>query len=565
MPIDAHDIEDGKVLEGDLCIVGAGAAGITLAKRLAGTQLDVYLLESGGVNGTENNQSSRQVELAGLPYSALSGPESEHLGGATNEWGGYCAPLDPIVFEERPWVPHSGWPLSREDLNPYYADAQRLVRSNPYQYDAEHWEEAIEAYRRLLPNSSTIGNRTIRFSNSSIRNDPPDAHGPEAAVQFGEEYGNDIIEADNVTLVTHAHVTGLQTPPSAEAVSGVQVECLSGNAFQVSADRYILACGGIENARLLLNATEHTDSGLGNEHDLVGRFFMEHPHVPSAFMHLSPPQALNAYRHHFSDQRLPLFHLKAKEDTQRSEKILNGHLRLDTRSSGVRSAQELWTEIRRGKVGSQNLPEIARQIRSIWSDPAGVAHGIGRALRGSQEEHRFGRLSVITIAEQSPNPDSRVTLSDERDAFGRRKAKLNWQLSDLDKRSVVRLNQLFDRELRDAGLGHLRISDWMHEGDAWRPGAAPNPSRIWFREKKMRFFGVWHHMGTTRMAQSPQRGVCNENCRVHGVDNLYLAGSSVFPTVGSAPPTLTIVALAARLANHLEKLPETRGASPSGT
>jgi choline dehydrogenase-like flavoprotein len=159
---------------------------------------------------------------------------------------------------------------------------------------------------------------------------------------------------------------------------------------------------------------------------------------------------------------------------------------------------------------------------------------------------------LITIAQQAPNPDSRVTLSDERDRFGQRKARLNWELSDLDKRSVLRLNQLFDEELRRAGTGRLRISDWMKDGKAWRPDAPPNPARVWFRDARMRFYGVWHHMGTTRMADNPKRGVCDANCRVYGVDNLYVAGASVFPTVGAAPPTLTIVALAVRLADHLQ-------------
>jgi choline dehydrogenase-like flavoprotein len=159
---------------------------------------------------------------------------------------------------------------------------------------------------------------------------------------------------------------------------------------------------------------------------------------------------------------------------------------------------------------------------------------------------------VITIAEQAPNPDSRVTLSDERNAFGQRKARLNWQLSDLDKRSVVRHNQFLDDELRRAGLGRLRVSDWMKDGAAWRPDAPPDPARVWFRDRRMRFYGVWHHMGTTRMADSPQRGVCTPNGRVYGVDNLYVAGASVFPTGGAAPPTLTIVALSLRLSDHIQ-------------
>lgn len=551
MLVDAHDIEEGCTHDCDVCIVGAGAAGITLAKRLAGTSLEVYLLESGGIDGAERDRSPREVELVGLPYSALSGPEAEYLGGATNEWGGYCAPLDPIVFEERPWVPHSGWPLSRTDLDPYYAVAQRIVRAEPYQYDAKHWAKEIQGYRRLLSGSEVLNNRVLRFSNSYFQNPDADGEGPHEAVHFGNQYGDDIIRSENVTAVTHANVTSIQTVPSAEAVTEVQVECLQGRSFQVSAERYVLACGGIENPRLLLDADQHAPNGLGNENDLVGRFFMEHPHVPSAAAYFSPPLSLNGYRHHFSDSRLPIFHLRARENLQRSEQILNGFLRLDTRSSGLRSAQALSRAIQGGGPCPQSFSEVMEEVQGVLSDPRGVAQGGLRLLRGRSGDPRFGRVNVITIAEQAPNPDSRVTLSDERNALGQRKARLNWQLSDLDKRSVLRLNQLFDEELRRAGRGHLRVSDWMRDGAAWRPDAPPDPARVWFRERRMRFYGVWHHMGTTRMADSPQRGVCNADCRVHSVDNLYVSGASVFPTGGAAPPTLTIVALAARLADHL--------------
>jgi choline dehydrogenase-like flavoprotein len=551
MLIEASDIEKERVLECDVCIAGAGAAGITLAKRLAGTSLEICLLESGGKNGGEGEHSPRGVELVGLPYSALSGPEAKYLGGATNEWGGYCAPLDPIVFEERSWVPHSGWPLSRTDLDPYYAVAQRIVRAEPYQYDAEYWESAIQGYRRLLSESETMSNRVLRFSNSYFQNPATDGPGPETAVQFGEQYGSDLIRAENVTVVTHAHVTEIQTPQSAETVTGLKVECPGESSFQVSADRYVLACGGIENPRLLLNANQHAPNGLGNENDLVGRFFMEHPHVPSAALYLSPARALNGYRHHFSESRLPLFHLQAREDVQRSERILNGFLRLDTRSSGLRSAQALSRAVQGGKPRPQSFSEVREEIRGILSDPRSIVQKGLRALRGRSKDPQFGRVNVITIAEQAPNPNSRVTLSDERGPFGQRKARLNWQLSDLDKRSALRLNQLFDDEIQRSGRGHLRVSDWMQDGAAWRPDAPPDPARVWFRERRMRFYGVWHHMGTTRMADSPKRGVCDANCRVYGIDNLYVAGASVFPTGGAAPPTLTIVALAARLADHL--------------
>lgn len=564
MHVDGLELESGATFESDVCVVGAGAAGIAIAKRLAGTSLDVCLLESGGFdsgNGAQD-QDLYEGKNTGLSYYPLSEARARRFGGSTNLWGGYCAPLDPIVFQERPWVPHSGWPIDREDLDPYYADAQRVLNVGPFRYEPEYWEEVIEEYRRFLPESAVVKNRVIQFSNSQRQDGSEGGMGWVNPRRFGDLCREEVVGAENVTVVTHANVTGIQTPPSASTVTSLQVRCLDGTSFRMEADRYVLACGGIENPRLLLSADEHAPDGLGNEHDLVGRFFMEHPHVPTASLHLSEPRRLNAYRLHFSlyahrfdfESRPPFFHLRVGKEVQESEKILNGFLRLDARSSGVRAAQALWRTMMFKRDGARNASEIRRELKSMWTDAESTVSGLVRALPGNDtRSYRFGRLNVLTIAEQAPNPESRVTLGSERDALGRRKPELNWRLSEIDKRSVLRLNELLAQEVERAGEGRVEIADWLDDESAWRPEKPARPRRYMLEgPDPPRFWGVRHHMGTTRMAKTPQKGVCNENCRVHGIDNLYVAGSSVFPTVGAAPPTLTIVALALRLGDHLE-------------
>jgi choline dehydrogenase-like flavoprotein len=552
MHVDARTIEEGRVLKSDLCLVGAGAAGITIARALAGSSVEVCVLEQGGMEPSEETNAEPAIENEGLPYRSLPTAEDRRFGGATNRWGGLCAPLDPIDFKKRAWVPHSGWPLGRSDLDPFYAEAQEVLQLGPYRYDPDYWTEAVDAYRPLLNGSSRLTNHVVQFSNAPFgRNGRPGA--PREATRLGEQYRTELLEARNVTVVTHATVTELRTPPSAATVSGLAVCGPGGTPFRAEAEQYVLAAGGIENPRLLLDSDRHAPKGLGNEQDLVGRFFMESPHVPSASLVLSGPQALNAYRQDVSRVRAPLFQLGATEEAQRDERILNGYLRLDTRASGVRSAQSLWRRLR-SRAGKRDDADPRRELRSIWEDPGGVAHGLRKILRhGEPTTHRFGRLNVLTISEQAPNPDSRVTLSRERDAFGRRTASLNWQLSALDRRSVIRLNQLLDRELRETGRGRLRLADWLDEADEWRPDRPPEPSRYNTVREPSRLWGVRHYMGTTRMGGTPQSGVCDADCRVYGLDNLYLAGSSVFPTTGGVPPTLTIVALALRLADHLQE------------
>jgi choline dehydrogenase-like flavoprotein len=148
------------------------------------------------------------------------------------------------------------------------------------------------------------------------------------------------------------------------------------------------------------------------------------------------------------------------------------------------------------------------------------------------------RLYVVkNVAEQAPNPDSRVVLSRERDALDCPRVALCWRTSPLDKRTAHRAREIFGEELWRAGAGRLQ-SSLEGEGKPW-------PARL---------RGARHHMGTTRMHSDPRRGVVDANCRVHGIANLYVAGSSVFPTSGAANPTLTIVALALRLAGHVNQV-----------
>jgi choline dehydrogenase-like flavoprotein len=141
-------------------------------------------------------------------------------------------------------------------------------------------------------------------------------------------------------------------------------------------------------------------------------------------------------------------------------------------------------------------------------------------------------------AEQYPEPDSRITLSDQLDALGLRKACIDWHLSELERKTARRMVETVGAEFERLNLGKLELSDWMRpEIEDWRS---------WVKEGN-------HHSGATRMADDPRQGVVDRNCRVHGIENLYISSSSVFPTTGTANPTFTIIALAIRLADHLKQ------------
>ena len=519
MFIDARTVPENTIIETDVCIVGAGAAGITLAREFIGQPFRVCLLESGGVEYDNATQSLSEGENIGLPYFPLVAARLRFFGGTTNHWAGWCAPLDGIDFETREWIPHSGWPFGKSHLDPFYERAQPVCQLGPFAYDAKTWET------ESLPSLPFTGKRVIT---KIVQFSPP--------TRFGQVYRHEIERADNISTYLYANVVDIDTTDSARAVTRLRVACLQGNKFRLSAKLFILATGGIENPRLLLASNRVQSSGVGNQNDLVGRFFMEHPHVNSGLFlpsnrHIS---RTDLYIQPWVESRggrksriKGLWILSA--EALRREKLLNFSAALFTTfSEGVRSLKRLLPAIQKGDFG-----DFVEHLRNVIGDIDDVAvTAYGKFVKGGYPV-KVWRIS--SRAEPAPNPDSRVTLSTERDSLGMSRVRLDWRLSGMDKRSITRAHEIIGEELGRAGLGRLKIT-LGDDDSAWPPG------------------GGWHHMGTTRMHVDPKKGVVNENCRVHGISNLYIAGSSVFPTSGSANPTLTIVALSLRLADHVKRI-----------
>jgi choline dehydrogenase-like flavoprotein len=486
--IDARSIPQGTTVETDLCIIGAGAAGITLALECAGGPFRVCLLESGGFEPDPETQALSRGRVFGRAYYKLESARVRRFGGSTSSWQGICRPLESSDFEARDWVPHSGWPFGAEVLRSYYERAQERCRLEAFGYDGQRW---ASAERPLLAfEAGVVESRVFQI----------------APVRFGEVYRKDVTKAPNVDTFLFANVVELEASENGRIVERVAVACLAGNRFSVRARLFILATGGIENARLLLASNRVQRAGLGNPHDLVGRFFMEHPHVISAaFLASSARIPLDFYRARPVSRAEVAGLLTLPEETRRRERML---------SFGCFPPQDA------------ELPEfevsLARMIREMDGRPGAAAE---RAVLW------------MGVGEQVPNPESRVRLADERDALGMPRVQLEWRLGALDKRSLRRAHEILAREFGRAGLGRLQLL--LGEDDhQWPPELSAGR----------------HHMGTTRMHQDPRRGVVDPRGRVHGLANLYLAGSSVFPTSGAAGPTLTLVALALRLADDLKEV-----------
>lgn len=565
MMIDARQIPSGETIETEVCIVGAGPAGISLARELIGQGFRVSLLETGGIEPDEAIQSLAEGadDTIGDFYPGAVYMRTRRYGGTSHQWhidmqqegtektwGVRYTTLDPIDFEKRDWLPHSGWPITRKDLDPYYDRAHQLCQAGPCDYRPETWED--DQAKRLPFNEDRVTTRMFHFGPRDV---------------FIQEYRKELEQSSNVTLYTYATAIELLTNDSAQTVTQVKVATLEGNTFQISARVVVLAMGGLEVARLMLLSDSTQKNGLGNQNDLVGRYLMDHPLVRSGV--LLPPNRqtinrLNLYDARWSNGAMVVGKPVLSEAVMRREQLLNinaamfpvggmyqhNPLRMllpqgrRYRSPAIQSAQTMIKSLKRRQLPKNVLRHAGNLVTGLddliyyqWRKKQRILQPYGLDTGGwsklPDRESRFGCFEVYHLTEQAPDPTNRVTLGDVRDRLGSRKLQIHWKWNDIDSRSVRRAQQIFAEEFDRVGLGKLRL-----ELDRGMP--------------QIFLPSIHHHMGTTRMHEDPKQGVVDATCRVHGVSNLYIASSSVFTTGGYANPTLTIVAIAIRVADQVK-------------
>jgi len=517
MFVDARDMETDQILRSDLCIIGAGAAGITIAHALKDKAVDVCLLEAGGLEYSEQSQSMYQGRNVGVPYLPLDACRLRYFGGTTNHWGGQCQPLTTIDFQKRPWIRDSGWPITRESLDPFYLRAQSVLKLGPMAYEEENWN--LLGFTGLGVDRRKLVQRRWQFS-------PP--------VRFGRAFHDDLHTASNIKVVLNANVDNIQATATGTAISGVDFRTLEGHRGRAVARAYVLACGGIENARMLLVSNTVEENGLGNRHGQVGRFFMTHANVTVGKILSTNSKAFVAA---LGDQKSSFGGLHPSETLQEAEEILNAGAIIEfreTTESAILAARAIKIDIEAGKVPDDLAGALWRVIRDI--DDVAVAlwqHYV-------EDRSTYNSASLLSLGldlEQVPSADSRVSLTSDVDALGMKRVALDLRLTDLHKRTALAVTNAVAAEIGRLGLGRVQLADWLRN-----PGDKQPPNIHWLN----------HHMGTTRMSEDPRAGVVDSDCKVHNIENLYVAGSSVFSTGGYANPTLTIVALALRLADHLK-------------
>ena len=539
MLLDGRKVSRGRTIECDVCIVGAGAAGITLAHELHGRPERVLLLESGGFKASKAAQDLNAGAVSDpAHHGPLDGYRVRRFGGTSTVWGGWCAPFDGIDFQARAHVPHSGWPIDKAELDPFYARAHAYCELGAYAYDAS--SALAGAPAPAIPGLASPEVVTDQLWLVS----PP--------TNFGSSYRLVLRRSRNVTVCLHANALKLLAGPPGR-VDQVAVGCVDGNRFSVRARAFVLAAGGLETTRLLLLSDDVHRGGIGNGRDLVGRFYLSHLSGDVGEVELRPRGGQVVWGYQTTvDGVYCRRRLGIDQTRQQADRLLNFAAILDrplpddpSHGDGLLSAIFL-AKLVRGRESRASRREVAAHLANVLTDAGSVARSsavwvrrrllAARRLPSVLPNQTGNRYTLHFDAEQAPNPDSRVLLGDQLDPFGLRRLRVDWRFSEADVDSVVRSTQTIEAALRQAGIGRLLL-DLKDRRDRVRELASVGS----------------HHLGTTRMADDPARGVVDATCRVHGMGNLWIASSSVFATSSYARPTLTIVALAIRLADHLKR------------
>jgi choline dehydrogenase-like flavoprotein len=517
MFFDAYSFSDKQLFEADVCIVGAGAAGISIAKEFISTDIKVIFLESGGFDFEHRTQFLYQGESVNRNFLSLEFTRRRQFGGSTATWFGRCYPLDEKDFEARSWLPYSGWPISAGDLHPFYEKANHLFELGNYNYNEEN---LIHGYELDL--------KKFHFS-------PP--------TRFGEKYRSELSQAKNIHVFLHANAVHIQLDENGERVNKIDCLTLQKKKFSVKSKTFILALGALETTRLLMASNDVQQNGIGNHYDILGRFFMEHISLFDAALESVPsdaPKDLFKLNYSFPQQNLGIVLAVGLSNEFREKNNLLNACGFFVKRPAYKVDDLFFTKqfqdfIQISNILNHtmlpNLKSIKSFLKAVYNSPSFI-----QAIRKKFTQLPNTSYGLQLQMESIPNPESRLTLSNKKDILGMPRLKLDWKLSRQDLDSYFRFRVSLHDELTKAGF-KMRLIQHEVDEEGWPVSIVPSK----------------HPMGTTRMHHDNKKGVVDEHCRIHNISNLYIASSSVFPTSGMANPTLTIVALALRIAENIKQ------------
>ena len=571
------DLATGDELSCDVLIIGGGAAGLTLARGLDGTELDVLIAESGGLDEAEDTEALNRVLSQPENWSheqiarreAFHGPQTRlwshknqnygvrcrSLGGSTSAWAGKSATFDEMDFVARSWVPQSGWPVDGVELSPFLDRAAELLNLSVNCYDDNLWSLMGRNPPLPRPDPEILRSFFWQFARSTIN--------PMEVMHLGHEFL--YRPPDNAHVLTGATAIKVLTEPDGSRARGALFADRNGATKTIRASTVVLATSTIENARLLLVSNDHQPSGLGNGYGNVGRYLLDHPSAVLASFD-GPGIAATAELFGFyglKHENRSSMYMRGLAPTpaeQQREELLNCAVYFQ----GERAPDDPFNAAKR--ILKRRSQSYTSDVLAVLKSPGLVVKGLGRLAFQSEKfpkpiarfvvnqlirfrpnmvaeeyltqgvPHKLTGLTLVAVCEQAPDPGNRVMLSSEKDRFGTPLPLVHWQVGKREAHTMTRFAHILHREFAKAGLPIPKLEKWTKSGDLG----------------DVAVIDMAHSAGTTRMSRDPRHGVVDRNCMVHGVKGLFVAGASVFPTSGHANPTLMIMGFALRLADHLK-------------
>jgi choline dehydrogenase-like flavoprotein len=525
MIIDARQLNNNSKFNCDICIMGGGVAGIVLASELRKYNKNIFVVESGGEDFDSDIQSLYSSDIINNNYPNTESSRLRMLGGSSNHWENNTSPLDTIDFEKREWLPNSGWPIERSDLDEYYLKAAEYCGTKDDTYKADIWSEKL-------------GYKILGLSRDVLETGIAKASSPP--VRFYKEYGKNISNIDNITILKNSNIVDVDYNSSTKLIEKVYFESFPGNQHTIYSKVFIMCFGGIENARMLLHFNAQYSDKIGNYYDNVGRYFMDHPVVRAGHLYPDNRSIFSLYKANVLKDRVVLGYFKLSESSLRKHRINNIRVPLVSNTNFIMSDGISSFHILNDSLSDGSIPDdFTNHIINILKDLDMVLEGVSRKRFDKkifESANVFSGYQLPIMFEQSPDRTNRVKLGNNVDRYGIKKILIDWELKKYDKENLWKALEIIAQEFGALSLGRIRL-------------LKERSTRIWGSQLG---FGH-HHMGTTRMSSQYNQGVVNKNHIVYGTKNLFIGGSSVFPTGGHVPPTLTIVAMAIRLADIIFK------------
>lgn len=554
MFIDAQTLEDETTFSSDIAVVGAGPAGIVLALELAKAGYEVALIESGSLQFSAKTQNLGEASHFDPQFHApMSECTRRQVGGTSTIWGGRCLPYDPVDFDRRSYIPNSDWPIGYEEIAGYFQRACDYFLCGKSEFQIENIPNIQQkSIVPGLPDAEVLTSTLERWS---------------LPTNFGKEYFNALKQSQNIKLLYNLTCTEIDTNEQGTQVELLNAKTLGGKTIRVKSQKYVLAGGALNTTRLLLASDRRHPGGIGNHSGLLGKFYMGHLSGDIAVIHFTTPPQDTVFgfdrdpekiylRRRFSftreflhEQQLPnivawLGAPKFGDPAHQNGVLSSAYLALNM---PVLRNYLTSTAMRKAAIGEEDRGIDRAHVMNVLKDFKQAITFVPRFGYGRYiAKRKIPALFVYSAAneyplhyhsEQVPNPNSTVNLSDDRDELGMRRLNINLQFAQQDIDSVVKAHSYWDRYLRKHECGYLKYVTDDLEASVWTQAG-----------------DGFHQVGTTRMSEHPNTGVVGTNCNIHGVDNLFVASSSIFVTSGQANSTFTIVSFALRLADHLKKI-----------